>query len=203
MPANAPRQEHEIDKEARAAAKQQHPCVVWLTGLSGAEVSEFVGHAAEGDVGVGPPELARAMSELTGGNPFLVCELWRALVETQVVEVVDGAIRLTRPLTELGTPESVREVVTQRLSRLAPGTTDVLELTAAAGPEFGFDMVGQAAGLGEPELLAALDEALRSGMIEELPSGRLSFRFTHELVRRALYDRLTGARRAELHLRVG
>src|SRR5439155_21792 len=27
--------------------------------------------------------------------------------------------------------------------------------------------------------------------------------FTHELVRRALYDRLSGARRAELHLRVG
>ena len=30
-----------------------------------------------------------------------------------------------------------------------------------------------------------------------------SYRFTHELVRRALYDRLSGLRRAELHLRVG
>ena len=40
-------------------------------------------------------------------------------------------------------------------------------------------------------------------MIEELPSRALAYRFTHELVRRALYDRLTGLRRAELHLRVG
>ena len=40
-------------------------------------------------------------------------------------------------------------------------------------------------------------------MIEELPSRRLAYRFTHELVRRALYDRLSGVRRAELHLRVG
>ena len=40
-------------------------------------------------------------------------------------------------------------------------------------------------------------------MIEELPSRTLAYRFTHELVRRALYDRLTGVRRAELHLRVG
>ena len=32
---------------------------------------------------------------------------------------------------------------------------------------------------------------------------RLAYRFTHELVRRALYDGLTGVRRAELHLRVG
>ena len=40
-------------------------------------------------------------------------------------------------------------------------------------------------------------------MIEELPAPRLAYRFTHELVRRALYDRLSGLRRAELHLRVG
>ena len=39
-------------------------------------------------------------------------------------------------------------------------------------------------------------------MIEELPSKRLAWRFTHELVRRALYDRLSRLRRAELHLRV-
>jgi DNA-binding CsgD family transcriptional regulator len=31
----------------------------------------------------------------------------------------------------------------------------------------------------------------------------LAYRFTHELVRRALYDRLSALRRAELHLRVG
>ena len=47
----------------------------------------------------------------------------------------------TRPLAELGTPESVREVVSQRLSRLAPATTDLLELTATAGSEFGLDIV--------------------------------------------------------------
>ena len=40
-------------------------------------------------------------------------------------------------------------------------------------------------------------------MIEELPSQRLACRFTHEIVRRALYDRLSRLRRAELHLRVG
>ncbi len=40
-------------------------------------------------------------------------------------------------------------------------------------------------------------------MIEELPAPRLAYRFTHELVRRALYDRLARLRRAELHLRVG
>jgi DNA-binding CsgD family transcriptional regulator/tetratricopeptide (TPR) repeat protein len=97
----------------------------------------------------------------------------------------------------------VREVVNQRLGRLADGTAELLELAATAGGEFEFDVVRRAAGVGDSELLARLDEAVHSGMIEELASRTLAYRFTHELVRRALYDRLTGVRRAELHLRVG
>jgi DNA-binding CsgD family transcriptional regulator/predicted ATPase len=93
--------------------------------------------------------------------------------------------------------------VTQRLSRLSPGTIDLLELAAAAGAEFELDILRRAARLTEPDLLAALDEAARSGMTEEIPTRALAYRFTHELVRRALYDRLTGIRRAELHLAVG
>jgi DNA-binding CsgD family transcriptional regulator/tetratricopeptide (TPR) repeat protein len=174
-----------------------------LAGLSDEEVTEFVRCAAGSEAGAEPPELARAISELTGGNAFLVVELWRALVETGVVEIVDGTVRLTRSPTDLGTPESVREVVSERLARLAPGTTDLLELAATAGGEFELDVVRRAAGVPDSELLASFDEAVGSAMIEELPSRRLTYRFTHELVRRALYDRLTRVRRAELHLCVG
>ena len=176
-----------------------------LTGLSEEEVAELVRRAAEvGDFADDVQGIAKAIGDLTGGNAFLVCELWRALVETRAVEVSGGAIRLTRPPAELGTPESVREVVRERLSRLAPRTSDLLELAATAGAEFELDLIRRAAGLDEASLLAALDEAVRSGFIEEeLSSRRLGHRFTHELVRRALYDRLTGVRRAELHLRVG
>jgi DNA-binding CsgD family transcriptional regulator/tetratricopeptide (TPR) repeat protein len=174
-----------------------------LTGLSGEEVAEFVRRAAGGDLGTELRELARTISDLTDGNAFLVCELWRALVETGTVERADGTIRVTRSPAELGSPESVREVVSQRLSRLAPRTIDLLELAATAGSEFELDVIRRAAGLDEPELFASLEEATRSGMIEELHRGGLAFRFTHELVRRALYDRLSRVRRAELHLRVG
>jgi DNA-binding CsgD family transcriptional regulator/tetratricopeptide (TPR) repeat protein len=174
-----------------------------LAGFSGSEVTEFVRRAAGGDVGAGLPELAQAIGNLTGGNAFLVCELWRALVETEVVEIVGGTVRLTGSPQDLGTPESVHEVVSQRLSRLAPGTTDLLELAATAGGEFELEIVRHAGGVPDAELLPRLDEAVRSGMIEELPSRTLAYRFTHELVRRALYDRLSGVRRADLHLRIG
>ena len=173
-----------------------------LGGLSGEEVTEFVRHASGGELSAGVPEVGRALSDLTEGNAFLVCELWRALVDAGAVEVTDGRLRLSRPLAELGTPESVREVVNRRLAGVAPTTADLLELAAVAGPEFGLDVLRRAAHTDETALLTALDEAVHSGMVEELGSRRLAYRFAHELVRRALYDGLTAVRRAELHLRV-
>ena len=173
-----------------------------LAGLSDEEVSEFVRRAAGGELGAGPPELASTIGDLTEGNAFLVSELWRALVETDGVAVAEGRLVLVRSPAELGTPESVREVVSQRLSRLAPATSDLLELAATAGGEFELTTLRNANPTAAGDLPGALEEAVRSGMLEELPGPGLSYRFTHELVRRALYDRLSAIRRAELHLRV-
>jgi DNA-binding CsgD family transcriptional regulator/tetratricopeptide (TPR) repeat protein len=173
-----------------------------LPGLSEVEIADLVCR----EVGTDPEpelrELAATIRDLTGGNAFLVCELWRALVESGTVELTGGRLVVTRPLSELGTPESVRDLVNLRLARLAPDTAELLDLAAAAGPEFEFAQIGRAADLSEAELLVALEEAVANAMIEELPSKRLAWSFTHEIVRRALYDRLSSLRRAELHLRV-
>jgi DNA-binding CsgD family transcriptional regulator/tetratricopeptide (TPR) repeat protein len=168
-----------------------------LSGLSRDEVADFVRRAG----GVAPDGVAATLHALTGGNAFLLCELWRALIETGAIERSGETLLVHRSPEALGSPESVREVVSRRLSRLAPATAELLELAATAGTEFDLDVVRRAAGLGDAELLAALDEAYRCGLIDQVP-GRL-WRFAHELVRRALYDRLSGPRRLELHLRVG
>jgi DNA-binding CsgD family transcriptional regulator/tetratricopeptide (TPR) repeat protein len=177
-----------------------------LGGLSEDEVGEFVrragGNEIQGsEIHPAEPELSRALRDLTEGNAFLLCELWRALVETDAFTIEDGAVRLTRPLQEIATPQSVREVVSQRLSRLDSASRDLLELAAVAGPEFELDVLRRAAPV-ELERIDALEPAMRSGVIEELPFPALAYRFTHELVRRALYDQLSVLRRAELHLRI-
>ena len=158
-----------------------------LGGLSEEEVAEFVRQAGGDGLESAIEERASDISELTDGNAFLMTELWRTLTETGTLE----------------SPESVRDVVSQRLSRLSPSTTEVLEVAGVAGPEFTLDVVRRAAALDERALLEALDEGVRSGMIEEVPAVGLGYRFTHELVRRALYDGLSSLRRAELHLQVG
>ncbi|MGO9884971.1 MAG: helix-turn-helix transcriptional regulator [Solirubrobacteraceae bacterium] len=172
-----------------------------LEGLSTDEVSEFVARASGEQLGADVSDLARPIHELTAGNAFLITELWRSLIETHVVLVDGGVASLAATATEIGSPEGVREVVSQRVARLSPATTAALDVAAVAGPEFDLEMV-RAAELGEPELREALAEATAHGMIEEVSGRRLSYRFTHELVRRALYDRMPSLRRAELHLRV-
>ena len=168
---------------------------VRLTGLSGDDVIEFIERAGEGRVGADLPELASAISELTSGNPFLMCEFWRALCETEVVEVAAGLIRLTRSARRVWGRRraSVRSSATDcRGSRPRPGFC--LNLAATAGREFELDIVRRGTGLDEEDLLGALDEAVRSGLVEELPERRLAYRFTHELVRRArLRSALGGA----------
>ena len=54
-----------------------------LGGLSAAEVAEFVVRAAGEDLGPELADLARSLRELTGGNAFLVTELWRTLLELE------------------------------------------------------------------------------------------------------------------------
>ena len=44
----------------------------------------------------GRPRSPRRIRELTEGNPFLVCELWRALIETGAVELSGGGLRVHR-----------------------------------------------------------------------------------------------------------
>jgi DNA-binding CsgD family transcriptional regulator/tetratricopeptide (TPR) repeat protein len=152
-----------------------------LGGLSPGEVAEFVRRAAPG---VAADELSTA----TGGNAFLVGEMCRHL-----------ARRPAAPLDQAGIPRSVREVVGQRLSTLAPETRDVLELLSLSGRALDIRVLREAAG---ERFAAAVDEGVGCGLLEEVPAAFVSYRFRHDLLRHAVRDRMSGARAVALHLRV-
>jgi DNA-binding CsgD family transcriptional regulator/tetratricopeptide (TPR) repeat protein len=170
-----------------------------LGGLSDDELAEFARLAAGTPVS---PETIAALAELTAGNAFLVTQLWRELVESGGLRIGTRGVELVRPVGELGTPETVREVVSHRVDRLEPATAGILELAAVAGSAFTLDLLRRASAVTEATLLDAVDDAVRSGLLLDSPGPRLAYRFTHELVRRAVSDRLSAVRRAELHLKV-
>ncbi len=140
--------------------------------------------------------LAGALADLTGGNAFLVAELGQHLVEAGLLE------RGAAAPEAIGIPQGVRDVVAQRLARMAPGTRDAVELVAVAGRAVDLAVLRAAAPVDELALLHALDEATGSRLLEEVPGARITYRFQHELLRRAVADRVPSARRAALHLRL-
>ena len=138
-----------------------------LAGLSGEEVAEFVRRAA-GGARRGVARARAGDQRPDRGQPLPgLRAVARAGRDRR--SRADGAIRLTRPLAELGTPESVREVVSQRLARLRAG--DDRPARAGGHGRRGVRARGRAPRRGppSPSCSPALDEAVRSGMIEELP----------------------------------
>ena len=170
-----------------------------LGGLSPEDIREFVRLTTGAEAST---ELTAAMGELTGGNAFLVTELWRELVASDAVEIGPHGARLARAAAALGVPTTVREGVDRRLARLSAEANEALELAAVMGADFELDTVRRASKSGEAELVGALDEAVRSGLLVEEPGRGLAYRFEHELVRRAVDERPSAAHKAELHLQV-
>ncbi|HSD76933.1 MAG TPA: AAA family ATPase, partial [Solirubrobacteraceae bacterium] len=169
-----------------------------LGGLSAGEVDDLLARLA----GAGDRELAAGLHDLTGGNPFLLGELWRSLHERGDLAVVDGRVVLARPLAELESPAAVREVTGRRIARLDADAAALLEAAAVIGREVPVDLLAAVLGSDEAALAGPLASAVAAGVLVEAPPPALRLRFAHELVRRALADRLDGLRRATLHLRV-
>ncbi|HEY7076750.1 MAG TPA: AAA family ATPase [Solirubrobacteraceae bacterium] len=131
---------------------------------------------------LGPGARAGSLLGDTGGNPFFVEEVLRARR--------DG---------EAGVPDTVKEMLARRLGRLGDDTRETLQLAAAAGRELDPEVLGAAGGLDPERLVAALDAALAAHLIR---GERDRHVFTHALVREAIYEQLSGPRRALLHGRL-
>jgi hypothetical protein len=126
----------------------------------------------------------------------------RYLVEEGFVVREDGRY-VAQQGVGAGIPEGLRDVVGKRLSRLSEMCNRLLSVAAVIGRDFDLQTLRSVANLNEDELLGAVEEAVRVGVLEEraLP-GMLRYRFAHAFFRQALYEEMIAARRLRLHQEV-
>src|SRR3954471_5404992 len=133
-----------------------------LAGLSDDEVAEFVHRAAGADRDPRLNELARAIADVSDGNPLLLAESWRAVVDAGALE--QGSVG------ELTAPDSLRDIVSERLSRLGAPTIDLLQVAAGRGGGF-TGGGGRGPGL-RRRLRATARRARRAGLSDRPRRGR-------------------------------
>jgi tetratricopeptide (TPR) repeat protein len=158
----------------------------------------------------------------TGGQPFYLVETLKALLEDGKLLIRARADGET--VVEVGPdwregsavrgllPQSVREVIHARLSRLSAAASELLRAGAVLERGFGFESVVRVAGLGEAEGLRGLDELIeRRLLLEEAGGGEeveeplsytvTTYAFSHEKIRQVTYTEAGHARRRVLHRR--
>ena len=166
-----------------------------LAGLEVADVQALVNRS--GDLVRGADaELAEQLVDLTDGNAFLVGEVWRHMLDQELVTGQSSPAQAT-------IPESVRAVMADRVAGLTPALGELLQLIAVSPRGIALPVLRTAAEMDDEPLLGALDEGLHTGMLDEVRDASLVYRVRHELLRRAVYERLSSLRAAALHLRVG
>ena len=133
-----------------------------------------------------PLRAATALHHRTGGNPFFLEELLRALPGYGVEALVE------QPL-----PWSLADVLRRHVEDLDPIGHRVVEAAAVLGHRIGFDLLAAVTGTGEDELIAVLRDLVTRGVLTE--SGEDEFAFRHALVREAIAGQMLGRQRRRLH----
>jgi class 3 adenylate cyclase/tetratricopeptide (TPR) repeat protein len=172
-----------------------------LVPLRDEAVGELLGGLVGADLSLAP--LRGFVLERTGGNPFFVEEVVRALVEDGTLSGQPGSYRLTRSLAHVRVPPTIQATLAARIDRLSAEHKTVLQAAAVIGRAFAVPVLAGATGLTE----AVLDDALRvlcSAELLQQTAGQpaADYRFWHPLTQEVAYGSLLARRRARLHTAV-
>ena len=165
-----------------------------LGDLTAEDVADIVRVSARQPI----PELAAALYERTRGHPLFVASLLEDLARS-------GALRRDGPAWSVAADLSRHLVLPASLvafveARLRSRGNDAASVACALAlePDASADDLGAALRLDEPQVLDALDDLLRLGVIVERDDGT-SFRYVHDAVREVAARLLNAGRRARLH----
>ncbi|MEW2049461.1 BTAD domain-containing putative transcriptional regulator [Streptomyces sp. NPDC005476] len=143
----------------------------------------------------------RQLYEAGGGNPFYLEALTRSARDESLPPIpVTRAVPAGSVPVADDLPGSVRAALLEELDGLSPTARVCTQAAAVLGDSFEADMVAVVARTGEPQALAALDEAAGRDLVRQIGSTR-QFRFRHSLVRAAVYQGAGAGWRIEAHAR--
>jgi hypothetical protein len=206
--------EHPLVRLLAELGVVKHCGLLRLGGLAPSEVAEYLAaqFGAQPLAGAKPTALAESIYALTEGNPLFVVNVANDLVARGMLIERNGRWELACRLEDIAAtiPEDLRRLIELQLERLTRDEGETLEVASAAGEEFHDATVAAALGQQTETVetccsgLARRRSLVRTVGSETWSDGTLAsrFAFRHALYRATLYERLSGTRRARLHVAI-
>jgi predicted ATPase len=150
-----------------------------------------------------PEGLGALLYRRTGGNPFFIEEVCRALIDEGAMRVVDGVVTLVSSLDELNLPDSVQSLIRTRLDRLDAELQSLIRHASVLGREFNLRVLEQVVA-NTRTLMLNLDNLQKQGLIQQIRlAPEALYRFKHVLMQEVAYDSLLLRQRKALHEAAG
>ena len=144
--------------------------------------------------------LTTFLTEHAEGNPFYVGEVLRSLELARSLEHTEDGWQLDA-LERVPVPPLVRQLIDRRLEQLDESTRRLLPVAAVIGQVIALDTWQVVAGADDEKLALVVEQAIDAHLLEDAPNGA-TLRFTHALVREALYAGTVLPRRRQWHRQI-
>ncbi|SEO09296.1 diguanylate cyclase (GGDEF) domain-containing protein [Duganella sp. CF517] len=150
-------------------------------------------------------DLAAALAEHTGGNPYDTIELLNALRQSGVLRLDDGGWAWDQDALKRHVGRGgAASLLLARIDRLPPDSARLLRAMACLGGDVRLDQLAAATGLAAETVDVLLAPALDDGLLarEADGGGAPLARFRHDRVQQAVYGALAPAERPGRHLAI-
>lgn len=136
-----------------------------------------------------PPAIVDRIWRMSEGNPFVIVEALRSA----------GSDMWRESPTDLPLPARVRQLVLERIDRLAASARRLAAVASVVGRDFDYALVQRAAALPHAEAAEGIEELVRKGIVRQREE---RFDFVHDRIRETVLGTLIEPQRRQLHLAV-
>ncbi len=150
-----------------------------------------------------PSDALQTLFRETGGQPLFVVEAVRTLVNAGVVQQDVSGDWQWGEFSETLLSDDISEVLYRRITALSAMQQRVLEYVCVFLSDFSFELLAAVWRGDELELLDVLDDLIAEGLLVACGEAEDRYRFSQEVCRRAIYDRIQNVRRRLLHREIG
>ncbi len=176
---------------------RSHLTPLTLNRLERQQVAAMVTHLAGGKTL--PEDVVKHVVSKTDGVPLFVEELTKTLLESDILQTVDGQYRLAGPLTSVSIPSTLYDSLMARLDRL-PDSKETAQLGAVLGREFAYEMIKAVTPEDDEVLQTRLSELVDAELLYQRGRPpRSKYTFKHALIQDAAYASLLRSTRQGYH----